>query len=77
VIGRSVEWTEDQQRALHGLNTRMHAITVMTYDHLLARAEAMLAVFGRTGPVPVIDSGPGLGVERIGAWRTTAGSRWS
>lgn len=46
VIGRSAEWTEDQQRALHGLNTRMHAITVMTYDHLLARAEAMLAVVG-------------------------------
>jgi hypothetical protein len=44
VVGRSAEWTEDQQRALHGLNMRMHAITVMTYDHLLARAEAMLAV---------------------------------
>lgn len=44
VVGRSDGWTEDQQRALHGLNMRMHAITVMTYDHLLARAEAMLAV---------------------------------
>lgn len=38
---------EAAQRALHGLNTRMHAITVMTYDHLLARAEAMLAVLDR------------------------------
>jgi hypothetical protein len=43
VVGRSAEWAEDQQRALHGLNARLHSITVMTYDHLLAQAEAVLA----------------------------------
>jgi hypothetical protein len=42
VIGRSADWSEDQQQGLHGLNARLHSITVMTYDHLLARAEAVL-----------------------------------
>jgi hypothetical protein len=43
VVGRSDTWSEEQQRALHGLNARLHSINVMTYDHLLARAEALLA----------------------------------
>jgi len=43
IIGRSHDWSDAQQRALHGLNARLHSITVMTYDHLLAQAEAMLA----------------------------------
>jgi hypothetical protein len=43
VVGRSETWSETQQRALHGLNARLHSITVMTYDHLLAQAEALLA----------------------------------
>jgi len=42
VIGRSHDWTEEKQRALHGLNRRMHGITVMTYDHLLSQGERLL-----------------------------------
>lgn len=42
VIGRSHDWTDEQQRALHGLNRRMHGITVMTYDHLLAQGERLI-----------------------------------
>jgi hypothetical protein len=42
VIGRSNGWDEEQQRALHGLNRRLHGITVMTYDHLLAQGERLL-----------------------------------
>lgn len=42
VIGRSQDWGEDQQRALHGLNRRMHGITVMTYDHLLAQGRRLI-----------------------------------
>lgn len=42
VIGRSHDWNPDQLRALHGLNSRMHGINVMTYDQLLARCEALL-----------------------------------
>jgi hypothetical protein len=44
VIGRSNEWTEERQRSLHGLNRRLSGITVMTYDHLLAQGERLLAV---------------------------------
>lgn len=42
VIGRSDQWVEEQQRALHGLNRRMHGISVMTYDHLLAQGERLI-----------------------------------
>lgn len=42
VIGRSNDWSEAQLRALHGLNARLHGISVMTYDQLLAQAEQLL-----------------------------------
>jgi hypothetical protein len=42
VIGRSHDWDEQKQRALHGLNARLNAISVMTYDHLLAQGENAL-----------------------------------
>lgn len=42
VIGRSNEWSDEQQRALHGLNRRLHGVSVMTYDHLLAQGERLL-----------------------------------
>lgn len=44
VIGRSNDWTEDQQRALHGLNRRLNGISVMTYDHLLAQGERLVEI---------------------------------
>jgi Domain of unknown function (DUF4263) len=43
VIGRSADWSQGEHRALHGLNARLHSITVMTYDQLLAQAEALVA----------------------------------
>jgi hypothetical protein len=43
VIGRSADWAEAQHRGLQGLNARLHSITVMTYDQLLAQAETLLA----------------------------------
>lgn len=48
IIGRSKDWNDDKQRALHGLNARLHGIQVQTYDHLLAQAEATLAVLTGT-----------------------------
>jgi hypothetical protein len=44
VIGRSQGWQSDQRRALHGLNSRLNGITVMTYDHLLAQGERLIEV---------------------------------
>ncbi|MGX9188048.1 Shedu anti-phage system protein SduA domain-containing protein [Stenotrophomonas sp. Ker107b] len=49
VIGRSHNWTDEQQRALHGLNRRMHGITVMTYDHLLAQGERLVEMMAPSG----------------------------
>ncbi|MFF7099996.1 Shedu anti-phage system protein SduA domain-containing protein [Streptomyces nigra] len=43
IIGRSHDWSEDQVKALHGLNARLHGISVMTYDQLLAQAEQLLS----------------------------------
>lgn len=40
IVGRSAAWTEDQHQALHGLNARLHAITVMTYDFPARRSSA-------------------------------------
>lgn len=42
VIGRSHGWADEQQRALHGLNRRLHGISVMTYDHLLTQGERLV-----------------------------------
>jgi len=42
VIGRSIDWPDEQLKALHGLNSRLSGITVMTYDHLLAQGERLV-----------------------------------
>lgn len=55
VIGRSNRWeiedinlpngdAKERLAALHGLNQRLHGITVMTYDQLLAQGELALAL---------------------------------
>ncbi|MFW6106579.1 MAG: Shedu anti-phage system protein SduA domain-containing protein [bacterium] len=46
VIGRSSGWTEGQIRALHGLNYRLNAVVVMTYDQLLAQGERLVEMLG-------------------------------
>lgn len=59
VIGRSNDWTSDQQRALHGLNSRLHGITVMTFDHLLHQAERL---------IEILKPGDGEQSEPAGSW---------
>jgi hypothetical protein len=44
VIGRSHEWSDKKQRALHGLNRQLNNISIMTYDHLLAQGERLLSM---------------------------------
>lgn len=46
VIGRSIDWPAEQQKALHGLNARLSGITVMTYDHLLNQGERLVQMLG-------------------------------
>lgn len=42
VIGRTVSWDEEKMKALHGLNSRLTGIRVITYDHLLAQGESLI-----------------------------------
>lgn len=53
------QWTDEQQRALHGLNRRMHGISVMTYDHLLAQGERLIDMMNPVSddpaPAPAIE----------------------
>lgn len=44
IIGRSHDWTDEKRRQLHGLNARLHGVSVHTYDDLLNQAEQALAV---------------------------------
>lgn len=48
VIGRSNDWTDDQHRALHGLNARMNGISVLTYDHLLMQGRRLIEMLQNT-----------------------------
>jgi hypothetical protein len=45
VIGRTQGWSTLMADTLRGLNQRLHGIEVMTYDHLLLRAETILRSF--------------------------------
>jgi Shedu protein SduA, C-terminal len=44
VIGRSIDWNTEETRALHGLNSRLHGINIMTYDHLLSQGERLISM---------------------------------
>lgn len=42
VIGRSLDWDNTKIKALHGLNSRLSGISIITYDHLLAQGENLV-----------------------------------
>ena len=42
VVGRSNDWDDDKHRALHGLNSRLSGISVLTYDHLLTQGSRLI-----------------------------------
>ena len=42
IIGRSNDWTDEMHKALHGLNSRMNGISVLTYDHLLLQGKRLI-----------------------------------
>jgi hypothetical protein len=44
VIGRSQDWQAEKLRALHGLNSRLAGVCVMTYDQLLAQGERLVEI---------------------------------
>jgi hypothetical protein len=44
VFGRSRDWNQEQKRAYRILNASYHDLTIMTYDHVLARAKRLLGI---------------------------------
>lgn len=58
VIGRSQGWDESQHRALHGLNRRLHGITVMTYDHLLTQGQRLIGMMSPENNASTPDTPP-------------------
>lgn len=47
VVGRSKGWAEAKLRALHGLNSRLSGISLMTYDQLLAQGERLVEMLSQ------------------------------
>ncbi len=44
VFGRSNDWSKDKQKAFRILNSSYTQISIMTYDHLLSRANSILGI---------------------------------
>lgn len=65
VIGRSMGWEHDTHQGLHGLNSRLANISIITFDHLLNQAESTLALLRSSEPNDLIyvpsESGPSYG----------------
>lgn len=50
VIGRSNNWSEEMHKALHGLNSRMSGISILTYDHLLLQGKRLIEMLQSKKP---------------------------
>jgi hypothetical protein len=64
VFGRSADWCTEQKEAYRILNSSYHNITIMTYDHVLARAKRILGIDGEKAgdqPTRIIDKNTNLG----------------
>lgn len=48
VIGHSAGWNDDEIKALHGLNSRLSGIRVITYDFLLAQGDSLVSYLSST-----------------------------
>lgn len=57
VIGRSRGWEEDRLRAIHGLNSRLSGLSIMTYDQLLAQGERLVELLNTAEPESAMDLG--------------------
>ncbi len=42
IFGRSCDWNDEQKNSFRILNASYHNLTIMTYDHILARAKKMV-----------------------------------
>lgn len=52
IYGRSYSWDDTQKEAYRILNSSYHNLTVMTYDHVLARAKRIVGLVEEEGEIP-------------------------
>jgi hypothetical protein len=52
IYGRSHAWSDSQREAYRILNAGYHNLSILTYDHVLARARRILDLSDSGGPVP-------------------------
>ena len=55
VFGRSNDWNNEQREEYRILNSSYHNITIMTYDHVLARAKRIVGLKDKTSDIPAAD----------------------
>lgn len=58
IIGRSNDWSEEKHKALHGLNSRLNGISVLTYDHLLKQGKRLIDILKNSPSEEVVDEIP-------------------
>lgn len=61
IFGRSNDWDDDQKEAYRILNSSYHNLTILSYDHVLARAKRILGI----GDTPAIPTQPDTTAEEI------------
>lgn len=44
IFGRSNNWNKEQKESFRLLNSSYHSLTIMTYDHVLARAQRIIEI---------------------------------
>lgn len=44
IFGRSLDWNLDQKESYRILNSSYHNLTILTYDHVLARSKRVLGL---------------------------------
>ena len=65
VIGRSDKWTPDEHEAFRRLGAALHGIDLMTYDHVVERAQQLITRY---------DAGPDVPTSNVAASRESADS---
>ena len=55
IIGRSKSWSDEQHQGWRNLIASLHNIDVLTYDHVLARMQRIIALYEHRGPTGSAD----------------------
>lgn len=59
VIGRSNDWTDEQREAFRRLSATLHGIELMTFDHVMVRAQQLVNCYEQHPEIPTDDLSAG------------------